>query len=102
MTEFVPKGTLHSLRLDSALSSRVRLDIAAQVCAAMKHLAAAGVIHGNLASRNVMVGCLSLSRPHSGNVIRLYLSQFGVAAIAEVLQSASIRCLSFLLAFFGS
>eukprot|EP00873_Tetraselmis_striata_P004405 jgi/Tetstr1/424669/TSEL_015191.t1 len=53
--EYVRQGPLDAFLLDNPLTYQTKIEIAMQICLAMRHLADAGVVHGNLAARNVLV-----------------------------------------------
>ena len=55
LMEFVREGALDTFLADNPLTFQTKIEIAMQICLAMRHLADSGVVHGNLAARNVLV-----------------------------------------------
>jgi serine/threonine protein kinase len=82
VTEFMPGGSLRAL-LDMGgirMDERMRLDILADIAAGMRHLNLEGIVHKDLAARNVLLGGASPT-------LRAKVCDFG---LSRVLSSDSV------------
>ena len=93
VTEFAPHGSLSDVL--SALNERGRrasdavlVRIAMQVCQGMMHMAAEGVLHRDLAGRNVLVFAIDDDAVHASSVV-VKIADYGLAKEASGYYYAS-------------
>ncbi|KAJ1475533.1 tyrosine kinase-domain-containing protein, partial [Baffinella frigidus] len=81
LVEFAPRGSLHEVlcqqvESNSVPSEAVRITVALQICEAMTQLVEHGVVHRDLASRNVLVFSFS---PTDREQVRVKVTDYGLA-----------------------
>jgi hypothetical protein len=79
VSELVRGSNLRELAADAALSDRDLAEIGAELCAALSHAHAQGVIHRDLKPDNVLIR----SRRSRGSGAQAMLVDFGIAAVAD-------------------
>jgi eukaryotic-like serine/threonine-protein kinase len=81
VSELVEGGTLDELAADGALSDRDLAELGAELCEALAHAHAHGVVHRDIKPQNVIVRDLELPSP--AGAARAKLMDFGTASLVD-------------------
>lgn len=83
VSELVDGPNLRELAAEGGLSDREVAEFGAELCAALAHAHAAGVVHRDLKPDNVLIRGAAGRRLRSGGGERALLADFGIARVAD-------------------